>query len=341
MRKIIIKTLVSLIIAALVIFIFELFCGIINKVVHFPHAHIDPGVGGNDVFEYPVFIKDKELFWKFDTSQQGINSFGFRDREVSEKGKDVIRIVCLGDSVTFGPGVRLTYPEILENLLKAYYPGKKIEVLNGGIPGYTSFQGLRLIKNEISNLKPDIVIAFYGINDAGYNTNNKPDKEQIMPSGDVIKILNALRHSQIFKFMLRIELYFKYPFDKLYNTSIVLKIQRVSAQDYRDNNKMMAAVVENTQGKFLLIARPVWYEPSQKRIFAEDDYFPPKNLQYLDLYRILKPIENNGDAYFLHDAMPYYFHFTEEGLKILTEKIFLFLVANKWLEADKVALPGM
>jgi len=39
-------------------------------------------------------------------------------------------------------------------------------VINAGVPGYTSFQGVRYLEEEGLGLRPDLVIACFGFNDA-------------------------------------------------------------------------------------------------------------------------------------------------------------------------------
>lgn len=75
----------------------------------------------------------------------------------------VIRIVCLGDSSTFGMNVEEadTYPRQLAALLDEAQPGR-FEVMNLGVPGYTSRQGLELLRREVLGLQPDVVTFAFG-----------------------------------------------------------------------------------------------------------------------------------------------------------------------------------
>lgn len=91
-------------------------------------------------------------------------------------------------------------------------------------------------------------------------------------------------------------------------------------------------MVTSHGGKFLCIAKPVWYDPVRKKIFTQEDYYPPENVSYIDLEHIFKKREQDGDVYFLNDAAPFRFHLTERGLHILAENIAVFLIENRWLE---------
>jgi lysophospholipase L1-like esterase len=105
-----------------------------------------------------------------------LNDEGFRTASFNgPKRAGVLRVACIGDSWTFGMNVdqNQMYPARLEALLKAHPPAdaKDVEVMNFGILGYTSFQGLQLFKSRVLDLHPDVVVIGFGMNDsdvAGY-----------------------------------------------------------------------------------------------------------------------------------------------------------------------------
>lgn len=126
---------------------------------------------------------DAERFWKLkpnihiddpnNTFWQGqvSNSLGYRCPEFSlQKTPDTFRVVCFGDSSTFGIGAKMedTWPSQLQVLLNQQQAGgeaRRIEVVNAGVPGYTSYQGLQFMRQEIDRLQPDLVMASYANND--------------------------------------------------------------------------------------------------------------------------------------------------------------------------------
>ena len=101
-----------------------------------------------------------------------LNSRGYRTDEFArEKPPAALRIACVGDSWTFGMNVDQdrTYPSRLAADLRA--GGAKVEVLNFGVLGYSSFQGRRLFERRVLELSPDVVAIGFGMNDsevAGY-----------------------------------------------------------------------------------------------------------------------------------------------------------------------------
>ena len=96
-----------------------------------------------------------------------INNFGLRGPDV-EIPKTRTRILCLGDSATFGyaPDVTdsATYPARLGAILEAAHPGK-YEVLNGGRPSFSTLDCLGFFSYRAAELKPDIVVLMIGWND--------------------------------------------------------------------------------------------------------------------------------------------------------------------------------
>jgi lysophospholipase L1-like esterase len=114
-------------------------------------------------------------FTVFDT-----NSLGLRSPEVRDDGSS--RILTIGDSCTWGYGVAqdASYPAVLQRLLDQRSDGARYQVINAGVPGYTSYQGLLYLRERGLVLHPSILILGYGFNDA-------------TPDGDVEEQLAAER----------------------------------------------------------------------------------------------------------------------------------------------------
>ena len=96
-----------------------------------------------------------------------IDNFGLRGRDV-EVPKTKTRVLCLGDSATFGyaPDVTddSTYPAWLARDLDRDAPGK-FEVLNGGRPSFSSVDCLAFFSYRASEFRPDVVVIMVGWND--------------------------------------------------------------------------------------------------------------------------------------------------------------------------------
>lgn len=98
-----------------------------------------------------------------------INAQGLRDTEdvVSPKPEGVFRVLCVGDSFTFGVENALehTFPKLLEAILAGRPGGARIEVLNAGISGLNSCQEAGWLEHYGWALEPDVVIVGFVMND--------------------------------------------------------------------------------------------------------------------------------------------------------------------------------
>lgn len=91
-----------------------------------------------------------------------INSNGYRNDEFKlghNSASNVIRIVTIGDSFTYGWGVEEadSWPRILGALLEE--DGYRVEILNLGKPGDSPHSYARTARRWIPQLKPDLVIT--------------------------------------------------------------------------------------------------------------------------------------------------------------------------------------
>jgi hypothetical protein len=149
-----------------------------------------------------IFEGDPLLLWRlkpnldhaiWDFTVLSTNSDHLRSeqssRSLQPRQSGTIRIVCLGDSVTFGYRVPvvwpdkpteydpdwLPYPMLLEKHLRAANPGRNIEVITMAVPGYTSNQGLAWLRRDVARLQPDLLTVSFGWNDASLS--DVPDRD--------------------------------------------------------------------------------------------------------------------------------------------------------------------
>ncbi len=123
-----------------------------------------------------------------------INSLGFRGEEIEpEKPRDIIRIVCLGDSGTFGYWRRApdvpgwdNYPQALVELLKQHGLGH-VEVLNAGVLGYSAPHGLRQLMVQILDLDPDVITVRFAFND--HLPSRRPEQRLGEPASGIARTL--------------------------------------------------------------------------------------------------------------------------------------------------------
>jgi lysophospholipase L1-like esterase len=144
-------------------------------------TQLDEALAGSKKQQFMATIEDDpETFWRFAPNVElppGSGPFfgrisndqGLREQEhiAVPKPRDELRVLFLGDSCTFG--YRLDEPQtfvaLTEKRLRGRFPNRRIECVNGGVPGYTAFQCLRKLENEGFDYDPDIVVMQFGWNE--------------------------------------------------------------------------------------------------------------------------------------------------------------------------------
>lgn len=95
------------------------------------------------------------------------NALGLRERELpTEKPLGVARLLFLGDSVTFGTGVRHdeAFPRVVEARLSGGGRGE-IQAVNAGVVGYNTTQELARLRDVGLDYRPDAVVLTFVVND--------------------------------------------------------------------------------------------------------------------------------------------------------------------------------
>ena len=99
-----------------------------------------------------------------------LNSLGLRDRDYdAPKPSAAKRVLVLGDSFSFGVGVRSAdsvFPEILERRLNELpHASSGVEVLNGGIPNSLTGEWVDLWQRVSAEFEPDLVLIVFFLRD--------------------------------------------------------------------------------------------------------------------------------------------------------------------------------
>ena len=176
-----------------------------------------------DAKQSGIFEGDPLLLWRlkpnldhavWDFTVLSTNAEHLRSEHPQEslppKQPGAVRIVCLGDSVTFGYRVPviwpdkpteydpdwLPYPMLLEKQLRAANPNRAIDVITMAVPGYTSHQGLAWLQRDIDKLQPDLVVVSFGWNDASLS--DVPDRDAIRTNRFAVAVRWLIDHSQAF-----------------------------------------------------------------------------------------------------------------------------------------------
>ena len=134
--------------------------------ISYPYFYIPDNLTGysHKPGAYGLWQKEGEAFIT-------INSAGLRDREHRvEKPAGTFRIAVLGDSYTEAMQVPMeqTYWARIEQELKgcSALAGRRVEVVNFGVSGYSTAQELLVLRHKVQPYHPDLVLlAFFTGND--------------------------------------------------------------------------------------------------------------------------------------------------------------------------------
>ena len=280
---------------------------------------------------YQKFIPDPVSHWKvnpaltkYETTQNSKNNNmpfdnGVQDLEYSTtKEKGSYRILCYGDSQTYGLSwvktMAETYPKQLQQKLREEFPHKRIEVMNMGVAGYTSYQGLIFLKNIGSHYDPDCVILAFGYHDG--NTTYSRDKDVSSENPLLIKIRRIFYRSQIYLLIRKKILEHKaYKIED--NGEPIFR--RVPLDDFQDNIREFAELGKKNGFRTVLMILPQQYEQNVRHPqYADATRKAAKenNLLLIDCAQSVKgmPLDKQN-IWFMEDRC----HMTVEGHKKISE----------------------
>jgi lysophospholipase L1-like esterase len=227
-----------------------------------------------------------------------LNGDGFRSGPIAkDKRAGSIRIACIGDSWTFGMNVNqdATYPSRLEALLKQQQPDADLDVMNFGVLGYSSFQGLQLFKQQVVDLHPDVVLIGFGMNDsevAGYRDKDvgkagapawRDRAKAVAASSELYGLLRYLAlvlrfHPQTMGDFLKADA--KTESSKggeAVNYDDIEPWTRVSPRDYDRNIREMVTLAGGRGAKVILLDNELWPESPYRPVLtaiARDAHIP-------------------------------------------------------------------
>ena len=232
---------------------------------------------------HQIFEPDSQLLWRmrpnfnFGQDFEPLNQQGFRGKAFKkEKGPEAFRIACIGDSVVFGRA-KAEYPLLLQKELSKKL-SRKVECMNFGVPGYSTYQGKIILERALLEYKPDLVIIQFGWNDHWLGK-GFADKDQVVREDKPSAFIQSMRKIRIYQ-MINLGIVKLRQGDK--KQPLVL---RVSKNDYKKNLMEMSKMTSDA-GAVLILATA----PSAISLGHVPDY-----LTYL------KFIEKNEDLKKLHD----------------------------------------
>ena len=277
-------------------------------------------------------LRAAEWAWtRFDTNAQGVR----RATDIRAKQPGTVRIACFGDSCTFGFGVpwifgnhpdpaEKPYADLLEVSLSAAFPGRKIEVLNLGVPGYTSTNGVVSIRRALAEFQPDIVTAAFLTNDI---VDPGLSARQVSPHGLWQKCLRTLAgHSQLVL----------HTMDTIRRHSGPKKLTGYGVactplETYIRNHETMRELCAAAGAEFVLI-NPFFRDvrggesrlpPTRVKQYREclRAYATAANVPWVDVPEVTEARQADNDALFMEAVHP-----NAKGHRIIAERLHTFLL---------------
>ncbi|HMD80279.1 MAG TPA: SGNH/GDSL hydrolase family protein [Anaerolineales bacterium] len=264
---------------------------------------------------------DPVLWWRPRNSPP-YNSQGFKGPVVTNpKNSNTIRIVVYGDSNTEGTPED-SWPDRLQKALLLVKNNRNYEVLNAGVAGYTSHQGLLRFQQEVRNYTPDIVLVAFGWNDLANAV--RPDKSYVPPHPAFVFCE---------RLVLKLRFYWALKQTALpkpsSNNQQQQTIARVSIEDYAANLRQFLKLGREVNANVVLVTRP-HRESNESLRKYELNYraeVPAYNETLLGLCRQQNANCIDAEKYFLATSDPDVWgdecHFTEKGRIEMGEFVFL------------------
>ena len=203
-----------------------------------------------------------------------INEAGLRDDEPlgAAKPSGELRLLVLGDSVTFGNGVATpdTYPEVLERLLRER--GLAVRALNAGVQGYSVHQEADFLRERGLGLEPDALLVGFYENDVTIRTpiGSETARAMIGAGGHLLPRplvygLKRLRSLVFVSYLLREARWRWFPPEADYHSRDLFQDQPspASERSWRDVRDSLAAIAAAARGRGIEPVLAVFPHPSQ------------------------------------------------------------------------------
>jgi len=290
-----------------------------------PFWVVDPDLQGQ-----PTAHNEEQTSFQVSTNSDGLRA----PLHSIEPGDSIWRVMTLGCSTTYGWGVAdaASYPARLEALI--HEQGREnVEVINGGQPGYTSFQGRWLWNERLKDYKPNVVMIGYIVQDARKAAYT--DKSQAILQGDArflkenlfyrSRVYLALQ-SVIGKAQIRAKERGEYDEGGVY---------RVPPEDYVENLRVLVGEVQSIGGTPVLFGYPLersGYTSDHRMILkaAADEL----GILHFDPQAQMEQASRSGQYYFSRDRG----HANADGNDLIARWVLDFLTENSLLGASEGGL---
>ena len=304
-----------------------------------------------------IFEGDPLLLWRlksnlhhavWDYTILSTNAQGFRaDYSIGRKEPGTYRVVCLGDSVTFGyrvPAVwpdrpfeydpeGLPFPMLLEKNLRLANPTRHIEVFPMAVPGYSSQQGLAWLRRDIDWLQPDLVIVSFGWNDVSLS--DVPDREAMRTNWYALATRWLIDHSQAFAHATR---WLRSRKQKSLDQKVT-PVVRVSEAEYLNNFREIVRLARSAGAGIIVVGAPYrdsTTNPSEARLMKQyraslKTAMQQSNVPYLEVIELTEAAGSVNEGFFGELIHP-----NNMGHRLLTYELFRLMAQTKLLGDMKI-----
>lgn len=306
---------------------------------------------------HKIYVPDPDLLWvmrpnyEFGEGYPSLNAQGFRGPDfVKAKTPGTLRIACIGCSVTFGH-TDATYPALLAERLSERL-GRPVEGMNFGVPGYSSWQGAKLLARALTDYQPDLVVVLFGWNDH-WLARGFADKDQIvnMPVGSA---LDPIKRYRIYELLNK-------GYDSIKAKGGELpEVMRVVPADYKNNLEAMIQMCKAKGTPILLATAPSGISVADpfpdflviKRFILANDELAGLHDQYNE---VVRETANNLDvpladldSIFLNEGITTLFddpaidliHPNIKGLQLMADSMALVVEQRIWKKSDATKTQG-
>ena len=282
-----------------------------------------------------------------ETFKEKINSYGFKSPDINiKKENGTYRIICIGGSLVYGRDTGTTWPYFLDQIFEDSNDSlvRDFEVINAGVPGYTSFHTLTQFMTKLIDLKPDLIISYQLFTDLWYYHNIKKDLiigdnfGQYKTGSSIQKLLDKSYFLVLFNAIKR-KLYNKVDNEKLPKLIESKKFNSDILKYYERNINILASTCSLFDFDLILSIPISLYK--QENTQEENEMITDIELKdfYLDYIREGKKILENisNDYYRVHyfdpstkiiptlELLNDRYHLNMAGNKRVAEEIFLFI----------------
>ncbi len=231
--------------------------------------------------------------------------------------------------------------------------GKKIEVINAGIPGYTTYQEMEFLKAYGLDMEPDMVILGFVFNDLFYKYLHKPTEKELLshePQAELNRFdTNSIVGSVFAKSYLAHSV--AYIIERIQNK--LARRPYLSFEHRRDfylawkpygwrhSERLIAQMKQLLDKKniqFNIITFPVSSQVDKTVLSFDEKYvlYPQSRIKEIaaknniPFYDLTNSIQNNGDLKLYKD----YLHFNSNGNDIIAKELTQYLLTKNYSNPD-------